>query len=379
MTATPILFLHSSDEAFGSDRVLLALVEVAISQGRPVRVLLPDDTAPGWLTGQLQARGVQAERAVLAPVRRRHLHPRFLAPYAWSLLRAGAAIRAEARRSPDALIHVGSSTLVAAAALGWHRSQLVWHVQELQVSPRTLAWLFRVIPVVCARNVVAISDYTADELKRSRFRRARIHRIYNGVPGHVADPRAVRTSGKVRCAYVGRLQWRKGYDLFVEAAAAVAPTFGHARFVVAGAPPPGEEWRSEALRRRVENLGLSDRVEILGMCEDVPALLEEVDIVVLPSRWPESFGLVMVEAMRAGCAVIASDHGAAPEIVCNGVSGLLVPPGDGEALAESIAHLLAGPNATQRLGQAGQRRVSEAFSQEEFRAQVAAVWELAQP
>ena len=377
MTAAPILFLHSSDEAFGSDRVVLALVELALSQGRAVRVLLPDDTPPGWLTRQLQARGVQPERRVLAPVRRRYLHLRSLAPYAWSLLRASAAIRAEARRCPSALIHVGSSTLVAAAALGRSRRRVVWHVQELQVSPRAVAWLLRVIPVVAARHVVAISDYTAGELNRSRLRRARVHRVYNGLPARAPMSKAARGPQAVRCAYVGRLQWRKGYDLFVEAAASVARRFSETTFVVAGSPPPGEEWRVADLVRRIEELELSDRIEILGMCDDVPALLDEIDIVVLPSRWPESFGLVMLEAMRAGCAVIAANHGAAPEIVHNGVSGLLVPPDDVEALAESMVQLLTQPHVREQLAREGQRRATEAFSREAFQRQIAAVWNLA--
>jgi glycosyltransferase involved in cell wall biosynthesis len=370
LTAAPILFLHSSDEAFGSDRVVLALVELALSQGRAVRVLLPDDTPPGWLTRQLQARGVQPERRVLAPVRRRYLHLRSLAPYAWSLLRASAAIRAEARRCPSALIHVGSSTVVAAAALGRSRRRVVWHVQELQVNPRALAWLFRVIPIVAASHVIAISEYTAGQLNRSRLGRARIHRVYNGLPARPAEPRAARRPGAVRCAYVGRLQRRKGYDLFVEAAARVAPRFPETRFVLAGTP---------ALVRRIAELGLAERVEILGMCNDVPALLEEIDIVVLPSRWPESFGLVMVEAMRAGCAVIATDHGAAPEIARHGVSGLLVPPGDPQALAEGMAQLLARPDMREQLARAGQQRAREAFSREAFERQVAAVWKQAAP
>jgi len=375
----PVLFLHSSDEAFGSDRVMLALVDLALSQGRRVRVLLPDDSPPGWLTGQLQARGVQPRRAVLAPVRRRYLRPRALLPFAWSLLRAGAAIRAGAGQCPNAIIHVGSSSLVAAAALGRQRRRVVWHVQELQVSPRPLAWLLRVIPVVSAGHVVAISDYTAGELERSRLGRARVHRVYNGLPPPAATVTAARAPGAVRCAYVGRLQWRKGYDLFVEAAATVAARFSDTAFLVAGAPPPGEEWRAEALARRVAELGLSHRVEMLGMCHDVPALLQAVDIVVLPSRWPESFGLVMLEAMRAGCAVIATDHGAAPEIVRTGVSGLLVPPGDAEALAGAMAELVARPDTRQRLAREGQRRAGEAFSEDAFRSGVAAVWELASP
>jgi glycosyltransferase involved in cell wall biosynthesis len=115
------------------------------------------------------------------------------------------------------------------------------------------------------------------------------------------------------------------------------------------------------------------------MCADVPALLDRTHIVVVPSRWPEPFGLVTVEAMRAGCAVIASGHGASPEILTDGVDGVLVPPGDVTALVGAWRRLLAEPGTRERLGGAARQRVAVAFSDRRFAQQIAELWDRRPP
>ena len=92
----------------------------------------------------------------------------------------------------------------------------------------------------------------------------------------------------------------------------------------------------------------------------MPALLADLDLFVLPSLW-EGFGLVLLEAMAAGRPVVASAVGPVPEVVADGETGLLVPPGDPEALARAVVRVLRHPNLAARLGRAGRARAEAHF------------------
>jgi len=362
-----MLFLHGSDEAYGSDRVLVAAVDTALALGATVRVILPDDTADGWLSGVLRERGIGHHKEPLAPARRRYLRLAALPGYARMVLRARCALRAEIVRFDPTIVHVNTSTLLVAGILRIPKAaRLVWHVHEMVLSPRPLAWLLRAVPMHRSHDVIAVSDAVGANLRRATFGRARVHRVHNPISPPPSEVEAGGTrSGKVS-AFVGRI--------FLEAARSVAATCEQARFLIAGSPAPGEEWRVSDLALRIQELGLTSKVEVLGMCEDLSSVFQRAAVVVSPSRLPEGFGLAAVEAMRAGCAVIVSDHGSAREIVTHGVTGILVPPDDHKALARAMATLVRDDQLRLRLARDGRRHAIEAFSDRAFRTGLRAAW-----
>lgn len=158
---------------------------------------------------------------------------------------------------------------------------------------------------------------------------------------------------------VGRLVGGKGHACFLEAAArfsAASPL--PAKFLIVGDGP--ERPTLEALAGR---LGLSsDRVVFTGFRGDMPAVMASLDILVLASTDAEVLPLVVMEALAAGRAVVATRVGGVPEIVEDAVTGLLVPPGDTDALAGALRRLAADPELRARLGVAGKRKVEAQFS-----------------
>jgi len=215
-----------------------------------------------------------------------------------------------------------------------------------------------------ADRVVAISHAVEGHISPGGVGRSKVTVVWNGIESRPAKPLDISDSPVV--AFIGRLNRWKGYEVFVEAVARIAPEFPRARFLVAGDPPPGEEWRTTALLDRLSQLGIADRIDIVGFESDVPALLERVAVVATPSTWPEPFGLVTLEAMLAGSPVIASAHGGALDLIAPGTSGLLVPPGDPNALARAIAMLLDDPSLRARLGAAARHRAETQFSFDRF-------------
>jgi glycosyltransferase involved in cell wall biosynthesis len=263
------------------------------------------------------------------------------------------------------IVHLNTSALLVGTILGRPGgARVVWHVHEIVIRPRLLSWVFRLAPTLTADRVVAISRAVRDHISPGGLGRRKVTIVWNGIEDRPAV--ALQVGAAPVVAFIGRLNRWKGYEVFVEAVARIAPQFPRTRFMVAGDPPPGEEWRTNALINWLARLGIADRIEMVGFQRDVRALLDRISVVVTPSTWPEPFGLVTLEAMAAGRAVIASAHGGALDLIEEGSSGLLIPPGDPHALATAITTLLNDPALRIRLGTAARHRAQTNFSSDGF-------------
>jgi rhamnosyl/mannosyltransferase len=169
--------------------------------------------------------------------------------------------------------------------------------------------------------------------------------------------------------FVGKLRYYKGLQFLVSAMRSLPAV--HA--VLIGEGPEGPK-----LQRLAQDLGVADRVSFPGELsdEDVVAHLHAADLFVLPSHLPsEAFGLSQVEAMAAGVAVVCTDlPTGVPFVNQHGVTGLVVPPANDEALALAIRELLADPSRRMRMAEAALRRARAEFSQEVMVDRVEAVY-----
>ena len=174
--------------------------------------------------------------------------------------------------------------------------------------------------------------------------------------------------GPLRVGMVGRIAPWKGQDVFLRAFAS-AFDGGDERAGVIGAPLFGETAYDESLRTLVRQLGVDGRVEFRGFQEDVAAQLAQLDVLVHASRVPEPLGQVVQEGMRAGLPVVAADAGGPAEVIANGETGFLYPPGDVGALAGTLTTLAADPSLRGRVGAAAVAS-SQAFDPEQVAPQV---------
>ncbi len=161
---------------------------------------------------------------------------------------------------------------------------------------------------------------------------------------------------------VGILMPWKGQRVFLKAIRRVADEVPRVRALVIGAPPSGGEAYAQELSQLARDLGIEDRVIFTGFRSDVADLLASLDIFVHASVKPEPFGRVIAEAMAMRCPVVAAAAGGPMEIIENGRSGLLVPPGDDEALASGLASLLRNPQLAERMAEQAAHEAVERFS-----------------
>jgi glycosyltransferase involved in cell wall biosynthesis len=172
-------------------------------------------------------------------------------------------------------------------------------------------------------------------------------------------------SGGVRILYIGRLEPRKGIDVLLSALAVLLPDHPDVEVDIVGEDiyADGEDYETRFRRMTAERF--HSRVRFYGRVEQeyLDNFIRRADIFVAPSRF-ESFGLVFVEAMMHARPVVGCSVGGICEVVEHEVTGLLVPPGNSEALAESLTRLIASPQLRVELGAAGRRRYEERFTAE---------------
>jgi glycosyltransferase involved in cell wall biosynthesis len=164
---------------------------------------------------------------------------------------------------------------------------------------------------------------------------------------------------------VSRLARQKGLEQFLEAAEILAPRFPEVRFVIVGYANPAEQDYENTLKVMADQRGITGRVVFTGLRQDVPALLAAATVSVMPSL-NEALSNVLLESMAAGAPTVATRVGGTPEAIVDGVTGLLVEPGDPRALAESITTLLLDPALASRLGRAARRAIEDRYSVEKM-------------
>jgi len=162
-------------------------------------------------------------------------------------------------------------------------------------------------------------------------------------------------------AVLSRLSPIKGLEYFLEAVRTVAAKAPEARFLIVGQAEPQDAEYRRTLETYADRLGLGRRLVFTGLRLDVPQVLDEVAVSVLPSL-SEGLSNVLLESMAAGVPVVATRVGGSPEAVEEGVTGFLVPPRDAAGLAGAISRVLEDRDLAARLGRAGRARVVERFS-----------------
>ena len=284
-----------------------------------------------------------------------------------------AITRSLRRRRPDVVIawsakthlYVGPASLLS----GLRRRALWW-----QLNIPTGEWIDRLATLVPAR-AVACSSGAAAKGQSALWPRRQTLVVQPGVSQPVLPPAedvaALRKrlgipAERVVIGIVGRLQPWKRQDLVLRATAILLDGGLDVHALIVGGTPYGFSLEYPAALDRLANeLGIADRIAFTGQVADPTVYLAAMDVFVLATA-AEPFGLVLLEAMAMGRAVVAYDAGGPAEIVEQGVSGVLIPESGPAGLAQAIAPLSLDPAFRERLGEGGRRRWLQRFTAEKM-------------
>lgn len=199
----------------------------------------------------------------------------------------------------------------------------------------------------------------------------KLYTIYNGLASEPKLSSVDKNNAKERIykefgfapenviiSMIARLYPQKGHAVLIPIIPDLLKTFPCARFLIIGSGPLRTQ-----IERHIHEMNVSDKVILTGTRSDVEHLLDASTLLILPSLW-EGMPNILLEAMAAGTPVIASDIDGCSEIISNGITGLLVPPGDKTALKTAITHFLINPELAKQIAQNAQAIVHAEFSQE---------------
>ncbi len=383
-TTKHILYVHASNELYGSDVILLQLISnLDRSRFTPFVVLPSDVPYEGRLSDALTELGVTVYCFKYGVIRRRYFNPIGLIVYFAYLVYGVIRIAALVRQHNIDLIQSSTSAVVEGLIVAQIlRRPHVWHIHEILVKPTALSHSLYTY-VNSNTRVIAVSQQVADHVRQYN-QRIYIQIIRNGIDCSRFGPQnnglSLRTQWNVAeedvlVGMVGRISHLKGQEVFVRAAAQACLTYPHLRFLIVGDPVPGDESRLNALKSQVDSLGIHDRVVWMSYTTDIPSIMRALDLLVVPSILPESSGLVALEAMASERPVIAAAHGGVLEIVKSDETGLLSAPGDADDLAQAILFLAHHPELRKTMGQNGRASVVEHFSVERFYRDFQALYE----
>lgn len=296
--------------------------------------------------------------------------------------------------APDGIARMGFADLLR---LWRRRTPLVWHARRNDemiagLLLRALGWPLQLVFTSAAQRhhtwltrwlirqmdaVIATSELSASYLKRAAT--VVMHGVdterYAPPPDRAAAFAESGLPGRYAIGCFGRVRAQKGTDLFVAAMCRLLPRYPDFTAVIVGAVVPEQQGFASGLKQQIDAAGLATRIVITGELEieDVQRWYQRLTIYAFTSR-NEGFGLTLIEAMSSGAALVASRAGAAEFVVEDGVTGVLTPAGDVDALVAALEPLMRDPAAAQAMGERARARVLEKFSLDAEASAIAAVY-----
>jgi glycosyltransferase involved in cell wall biosynthesis len=353
---TRILYVHGIEAIGGAERDLIALLKTLDHRKWEPQVVCP---GTGPFRKQLHAIAIPTHALNFPPWRK---------PLA-VLQRRSAVGRLEAlvNRLDPAMIHVNDiwwvpHTVRAIASRTSKPVPIVAHVrQEIEPAKVRRYGLDRV------EAVIAISRQIEQSLIAGGVSVKNVRTVYSGIDLSerllTRNDQAIRRMiglpiGALLLGTVANLFPRKGYEVMLRALPAIVHAVPMVHYVIVGSD---DHDYADRLKRLAHELKIADRVHIVGFQDPVQPFLASLDLYVHPALM-EGFGIAVVEAMAMGKAVVATTTGGLPEVVAQGKTGLLVPPGDVESLAATVVSLLQDRVKREEMGFCGRARAYERFS-----------------
>jgi glycosyltransferase involved in cell wall biosynthesis len=283
-------------------------------------------------------------------------------------------------RRPDVILSHGSKPGVIARAVGRitgvpaaHRQASLPFIWRVQGAKSVAYWAIEIAARAFGGHVVALSDGARDLTVKWRVAApGGVSVIHTGIDIERFRPRGRRDAtlaelgldpSRPTVGWLARFEPQKAPADFAAALAILARTHPHFQAVVAGDGGLRDDFVA-----RIAAAGLAGQVRVLPWQTDTPRMLESFDVFALGSLW-EGLPITLLEAMACGAASVASAVDGTAEVIEDGVSGFLVPPGDPQAMAAALGKLVGDPALRARIAQAGRERVAAKFEKARWLAQ----------
>ena len=304
--------LHSSSDLYGASKIFLITALLLRDSGCYIRVVLSEE---GPLSDQLRLQGVNVSIIRLGVLRRKYFNIPGLINRIRVLKSANKQIRKLIKE--EDINHIYSNTTAVLVGAWLAKSQKIfhtWHIHEIIVQPKWLAALLGKMVESSADQAIVVSEAVKNSWSKY-VSSNKIKVVYNGIDyePYFEPEKKIRKELAIGKDYlligmVGRVSHWKGQSYFLEVADQLCKSYSNLVFIIVGDAFPGSEHLFEEMSKKIKTIGLENRVHTLGFRSDVPEILSELDIFVLPSILPDPFPTVILESIAAGKPIVATGH-----------------------------------------------------------------------
>jgi glycosyltransferase involved in cell wall biosynthesis len=370
-----ILFVSISSDMYGSSKVLLSLVMQIKKQDlvyNPI-VCMPYEAGP--LKDILKKEGVPIIEMPVVKLNRSLLKSFKFFGLFREYFKAKKILKRETKGMKIDIIQSNTlATLFGAIYCVFHRPKHIMHVHEIMDRPKIVSVFFKNVLRFFCDFVVYNSEATSDFYNGiAKSLKKKSTTIVNGVDRYETaisetEREEIRkqlfdaNNSHFLIGLVGRINRLKGHNLLLDAFRELEAKYPDIKLCFVGSPPPGQDVYLTNLRKEIKSCQLENKVVIVDFQEHIFSVLESLDLVVVPSTEPESFGLIVVEAMLAKRAVIGADIGGISTIITHQQNGLLFPPNTTEGLVSGISQMIEQPKRKREMEERAFQNAVEHYS-----------------
>lgn len=364
-----LLVVHSSSDLYGASKILLTTLTILQKNGYDIRVVL---SSQGELSKELAKLNIPVNYLSLGIIRRKYFTPLSIINRVRTIRLATKEIKKIIQEEKINLLY-SNTTAVLAGAFAAKQMGIphIWHIHEIVQKP---FFLFRGLSFLLtnyADKIIVVSQAVHQHWAKY-IPKHKLHLIYNGInPKPYQQVRAKKNPNQpLVIGMIGRVHPWKGQDYFLRIAAELIHIFPQLQFKMVGDAFPGNEYLYQVLDQLKNELQLNNSVENLGYRTDIAALLHQFDIFILPSTLPDPFPTVVLEAMSASCAIVATNHGGVTEMINHEKEGVFIPFNNARAAANLIAGIITNTAMRESMGLAAAKKVETEFSLAAFEKRI---------
>ncbi|MFN7675736.1 glycosyltransferase family 4 protein [Flavobacterium sp.] len=366
-----ILFIHQSADLYGSDKTLLQLLSKLDKSKFRATVVIPLD---GPLKEELEKENINVIIAPVLKLYRKMFTPKNILLF-FKQIKIAIKVLDELNKQHK-FEFVYSNTLAVLLGMIYAKKRKIrhiWHVHEIIVHPKFIAYIFPKLLNKYADVVVCNSKATMYNLvSREKDLSMKTHVIHNGLKPQSED--YVKTNREsigfdnndFIITLIGRINRLKGHKWLLSTFVNQFEDKKNIKLLFVGSPVIGQEYYLEEIQEIIKEKKLNNNIQILGFKKDLRPIFNLSDIIVVPSTEAESFGLIALEAMLAKKPLIASNHGGLREIIIHNETGFLVEPSNETQLATAIQKLFNDKDLRNSFANNGYERAINEFSEEKY-------------
>ena len=363
------IYLHGSPDLYGSGKVMLEILRIPGNAEQAI-VVLPHE---GPLCKKIIDLKIPLYILNMGVLRRRYLTPWGIVGRLILWFIAVWKIKRIIEQHQAQCIYVNSLNVIIGPWLKLFTSKrLVWHLHEIIEEPKLLFWALQRM-IKKADKLIAVSKAVQYHWAHPKLHRP-IHVLYNGfsTPNRMSSEVPISNLKEtITIGMVGRIQPLKGHsyllDIFQELIK--DPRFknpANLQLILAGDPYPGYEHLQIQLMEAIKKKKLGEFVNYIGYQENIAALLENIDVLIVPSIKPDSLPTVVIEAMYAGKPVVATRLGGCIEMIEENKTGFFIPLNDPIQSSKMLLSILSDKLQLKKVGEAGKKRAEQLFSIQSF-------------